>query len=495
MFRCHPIPRDRVRSVALAMALAAASLTAQVPAFAAPAEGECPTVSSEPGSESVEGEDAPQSPDAAPIRLEEGMVFDVADLVLLQRLIPKELWSHRVAFFFEGMRMELGPCHKRYAQNSFYAEATKQFAGKSELDGKGNLRGYTAGLPFPPEAIDAQAEDAALRWAWNLALRFRGAGPHGRFRITDLPNRIGRPLVFEGEAYTAITRGRADLAKSDYHTKHGDDYLWASGGRFSKPFDVRHLAWRQLRPLKTLRKWKQPDDVFVYVPTMRKSRRAAAAWTDGIYLPSYTAADVSGGGGIAFGDGVINPTAGQSIAVTENIRRGFEGLALRPNAYVWRLVGEQEVLAPLNGHTPGFPTDGERNFGPSGLSLASDRWDIRRAVIIEGAVREPTEAIRTVTYWIDRQTQQPLYRLTRMGRRRLAEVQVFVHRYSDNASDYPDWPGGVPASVFDPVAQSSYNVIGGGGGWRREGYGLRSTPYGPGELARLTSASALERGR
>ena len=82
-----------------------------------------------------------------------------------------------------------------------------------------------------------------------------------------------------------------------------------------------------------------------------------------------------------------------------------------------------------------------------------------------------------------------------MGKRRLAEVQIFVHRFSGDRKDYPEWTGGRPSLVFDSVAQASYNVIGGGGGWRRESYDVISTPYPPGELGSLTSSSALSRGR
>jgi hypothetical protein len=33
----------------------------------------------------------------------------------------------------------------------------------------------------------------------------------------------------------------------------------------------------------------------------------------------------------------------------------------------------QDVLAPINAERPGFPTQKEREFGPWGLSFASDR--------------------------------------------------------------------------------------------------------------------------
>ena len=85
--------------------------------------------------------------------------------------------------------------------------------------------------------------------------------------------------------------------------------------------------------------------------------------------------------------GSIQPTAGLSIAATENLRRGFVGMALRPNAYEWRLLEERPVLAPLNAKEIGYPEVPERNYGPSGLSVGSDTWDVRQAVVIEGRAR------------------------------------------------------------------------------------------------------------
>ena len=61
--------------------------------------------------------------------------------------------------------------------------------------------------------------------------------------------------------------------------------------------------------------------------------------------------------------------------------------------------------------------------------------------------------------------------------------------------DYPDWPGGLPALLFDPVGQVSYNAIQGGGGWRRESYDARALPPDPKEIRRLTSTDVLVRGR
>lgn len=486
------------RRAARSLPLLAALLLAASPAASKPPpEGECPdfTGGARPG---VDG-------DGGVPLVEEGNVLRLGDLARLKSLLPKPVWSQRSAFFYEGMRMEIGACHRRYPTASFYRSATEKFAGEVSLDEEGGLHGYVAGTPFPPDSIDPDDPQAGTRWAWNYLYRYVGAGPVGKFRLVDMPSRLGTPHTYRGEFFWVRTAHRADLAASGYQTPEADGTVWVAGGRFQAPFNARHLAWRQLRPRETEQEYDAADDTFVYVPTMRKPRRAATTWVDGLFTPRYSVSGDSGaGGGVAYGSGggeynpglkSVNPTAGLSIAATENIRRGFTGLALRPNAYEWTLVGETEVLAPLNASRQGWPSNPDRNYGPSGLSVASDRWDVRQAVVIQGLARRRVDDVAAVKLWIDYQTRQPLYMVTRRENGLLLEVGILVHRFSGGRPDYPAFPGGEAAKVFDPVAASFYHVPGGGAGWRRESYDVRSLPVEPDRLRELTSVGALSKGR
>lgn len=467
----------------LALILIAAPWAVAAP----PDEGECPT---------VQASAAPDAEDAAPLLVKEGMRVDEQGILALQSLLPDEVWRHREAFFFEGMLMEIGPCHRRYPMPAAYLAATEAYAGRATLDGDGNLRDYQAGIPFPPDRIDPADENAATRWAWNLEKRWRGAGPHGRFRITNLPARMGPVLRFEGDFFAFQAAERADWKETDFRWPGTDKMLWAAGGEFQKPFSARGLAWRQFRAPKSERKWREPDDIFVYVPSLRKMRRAGTPWVDGAFTPGYVVAGQSqGGGGVAIGDNVsISPGAGSSLAESENARSGFTGMFLRPNAYVWRLLGEKTVLAPINGVNPGWPTVEERNYGYSGMSVAADRWDVRHAVVIEGALRERDETIRTLMIYVDYQTLQPLYWITRTSKRRLVEVGVLVHRFSGDDPDALPWPDSSPAAEFEPVAASFFNALAGRGGWLRESYQFHSTPYTDAERKRMTTNNGLQTG-
>ena len=379
-----------------------------------PPEDQCPTLSGIPG--------AGPADDATPITIREGMVLGYEDILLLGKLLPVEVWRNREAFFHDGMRMEIGPCHRRYPTPVFYDEATRVFGGKARVDEAGNLEGYVAGVPFPRGEIDLAAADAGVRWAWNFEHRYRGAGPAGSFRIVDMPSRIGGIQTYEGDWHFLQTAHRADLAGTDYRVPIAEETAWAAGGKFREPISARHLAWRQLRPLTTAGRFSVPDDTFVYVPTMRKVRRAASTWVDGMYTPRYRVSGDIGGGGLPvggggdFAPGGTANLAGESIAATENLRRGFEGLSLRPNAYVWRVLGEREVLAPINVTRSGYPNEEGRNFGPSGLSVGNDRWDVRWAVLLQGALRERGRDFDLLTLWVDYQTLQPLYVMTKRRR-------------------------------------------------------------------------------
>lgn len=457
-----------------------------------PDEGDCPPLGGRPGEVEVE--------DATPTAIREGMVLSYSDIVLLRELIPVEVWRHRNIFFFDGMRMELGACHRRYPVSNDYAAATKQFSGQAGVDEDGNLWGYVAGVPFPQDKIDNSSPDAGVKWAWNLEQRYRGAGPHGRFRITDMPSRIGGIQVYTGTFFQLRTRHRSDLVDTNFVVPGAEENLWVGGGRFYTPFDARHLAWRQMRPIKTEQKYQQSDSTFVYVPTMRKVRRSATAWVDGMFTPRYRVGGDHGGGSLPVGSngltptGSVSPTSALSAAISEHIPAGFTDMAIRPNAYDWRILAEREVLAPINSTRSGYPHDLERNFGSMGLSVGSDRWEIRWAVVLEGSAKTPNQGFQFIQIYVDYQTLMPLYIITRRSRGLLVDVGIPVHRFSGDVLDYPHWPGEQRAAVFDPVAAVVYHVADGGSGWRREAYDILSVPPPEKSLRKWTTTDDLLHG-
>ena len=478
----------RLAAIAIAVGLRGAAPAA---ATELPPEGRCP------------GDTSGVSPDAvdatrAPLR--SGAVLEHPALPSLRALLPSEVWRHRDVFFFDGMRLTIGACHRRYATSQDFAAASREHAGRARLDGAGNLEDHVAGLPFAPESIDARASDAGARWAWNLERRYRGAGPAGSFRIVDLPDeRVletrTHAQVFEGSFFLVQTSARADLSGHQERASRRNN--WVAGGEFREPPGALGLAWRQYRSLAASHDSARPDDVFVYLPDLRKLRRAAGVRSDGMFVPRYRAAGLGNASVLPYAQGgrlgAVEAGHASALAAAEDIERGFTGVALRPNAWAWRVVAEREVLAPLNARVPGWPLREGRNYGPRGLSLASDSWDARWAVVIEGAARAPDVPLPRVTYWVDAQTAQPLYVIRRSASGALREVGVLAHRYSGDAPRYPTFPNGETANVFDPVAAAFLTLP--SGGWRRESWDAQSLPLEASELRALLSTDALTRGR
>ena len=105
-------------------ALLSSALVVLLPAVGAarpPPEGTCPAISGLPGARPNE--------DAALTRLREGLVLSYSDALRLKELVPMEIWRNREAFFYEGMQMEIGPCHRVYSFPAFFEEANERFGG------------------------------------------------------------------------------------------------------------------------------------------------------------------------------------------------------------------------------------------------------------------------------------------------------------------------------------------------------------------------------
>ncbi len=476
-----------LRAVAI-LGVLAASASAGVPD-----EGDCPRLDGRRGEGELE--------DAMATRVREGAALEYADLARVRALMPAEVWSHRNAFFSPGMRMEIGPCQRRYTVASHFAAATERFAARVRLDEDGNLLDYVAGTPFPPEQIADGDPAGGAKWAWNLEYRNRGAGPRGRFRITDMPSRVGGTQTYTGEFFQLRTSHRADLVESGYAQPGAEEQLWIGGGRFDTPSETRHLAWRQLRPRGADRRFSTSDDTFVYAPEMRKVRRSATAWIDGMFTPSYRAAPGWGGGAVATGSdgagrrGAVSLASALSHAATAHLPVGFNDLSIRPNAYRWRLLDKREVLAPINGVQPGYPENPLRNFGTSGLSLGSERWEARYAVLIEGKARRREQGFDTLLAYVDHQTQLPLYLITRREGGRIVDLGIPVHRFSGDVAGYPNRARDEPALLFDPVAAVYYRAASGGSGWRRESYDVRSTAPSRAAVREMITTDTLVRGR
>ena len=464
--------------------LAVTALAAQVRAgvLDVPAEGSC---APRPLQWTADPKTEPS--DVVPPAFKPGDRIEMSTFTRLKGWLPDEVWERRMTFFFEGMELEIGPCYRRFPAPSYFTDATRENAGKAKLDGQGNLLGYAgSGLPFALESLGDSATDLASRLAWDYRYRYQAAGFRGDFRITQITEG-GRDFEQYSGTFFFLPLHGVPGAKAD------DKNRFAAGGAFQKPETARGLAWRQYQLTEVESDWKASDEVFVYLPGERKVRRAPPQNAEGVYVPSFTRARSVGNIGFTMPDGQTANVGNPAISASEPLRKGFVGLLIRPNAYEWTLEGARDVLAPANVRASGYPPDPSRNFGPSGLSLASDRWDLRRAVVITGKRKLPDARAASVTLWLDALTLQPLYWISRRANGSVWEVGIFAHRFSADDRKSVQWQGnGDDFGVMIPVAQS-FAVSGEGGGWRREAYVLASEPPPDADRQNFLSVQQLQR--
>jgi len=441
----------------------------------------------------------PAGEDAAGVPFQMGDTFQLSRLETLRNFLPPELWAYRERFFHEGMRLEIGACFADYGAPEFYRAASETFRGRARLLPNGGIENYTAGQPFPVLEIAAEDPAAGAKWAWNSEFRYQGAGFWAPFRTVDMVGRNGTGEPFVGEMWKAQLSFRADLANDGYTASGAKGDHWVAGGRLEEPFDARYHAWRQYRNIDHLKQPERTDDLHAYIPNYRRVRRVSAADVEGVYMPSFSVGVVKPGviaglGGGMDGGAGGGAAAGAAATSITTKRSGFEVLETRPLLYDFRFVGVKDVLTPINASRPGYPEVKDRDFGPWGLSFATDRWDLRRAVVIEGRSKNHaggSQVARFVLY-LDAQTAVPLYYMSFDSRDERIDVGMFVGRWSEGRTDYRPWPGDpkLPIRVIDSVGESFANIAE-DGGWRRESWTIISTPPDDKTLKRDLSVSNL----
>jgi len=496
LLRCtHSFARIAAVALALCLALPAAAdglWSVPDPGACAPKGG----LVSKPGS---------PPDDAAVAPFKTGDVFEMDRLGVLKRFLPDFMWPYRERFFFAGMRMEIGPCFADYSPPAFFEEATQKFRGAAGLNEEGGLTGYTAGLPFAPPDIALDDPQAGNKWLWNVEMRYQGAGFRGKFRITDLVGRTGRAEPFEGEIFQLQLAHRSDRSQDGYVAPGSKNRHFVSGGLFTRPFDAREYAWRQFRDLQQEAQPERSDELHVYIPGARRVRRINSARLEGLYMPSFSVGVQAttqlpgiGGGGIDSGGGGAGGSVGGIGGAIQTKRSGYEGLVWRPSWHSTRVVGLHDVLTPINSIKAAYPEQKDRNFGAWGLSWANDRWDLRRALVLELVAKggHHGEQVARQLLYVDLQTLSPLYLATFDSKDELTNIGYFAGRWSEARKDYPRWPGDEtkPVRVIDPVGAAFANLAE-AGSWRRESWQNVSTPPKDRVVKRMVSVNQLTKRR
>ena len=347
----------------------------------------------------------------------EGDVIGIGDVDKLRPYLPPEVWSNRDFFFYEGMRLEIGPAFADYSPAPTYLAATEKFRGQPKLGPGGSLEDYVAGQPFPMEAIDCKGDpDAGAKVIWNFHYRWAPVSGVSSFYYSYWDRGEELPLYYQGSGggVQLSRRSEPSLLEQDGDLFRGENRKNAGGAEVTAPFDARGIMLLTYRykesdlPPERARN----DDTWVYVPTLRRVRRISTAQrTDAISGTDFTLDDLF----------------------------SFNGIVPQ---YDWECLGEQEVLAPVNTKVKGYPLEKGQNFGPYGLSFASDRWELRRAVVVRMKPKNADHPYSRKDIYIDAQNLQPLYSMAYDQKDELWKIIYHNKRWSEDESLSGKW--------FDP---------------------------------------------
>ena len=177
-------------------------------------------------------------------------------------------------------------------------------------------------------------------------------------------------------------------------------------------------------------------------------------------------------------------------------RRSFAGIVPQ---YEWTCLGEMDILAPMNSQVKAYPYKKDHNFGPYGLSYASDRWELRDVVAVRMIPKNDDHPYHHKDIYIDKQTMTALYSFAYDRKEELWKIIWHNKRWSEDERLTGHWYDGWD-EVPEPrdltiVSDTIVNVQTGTGNriefWNRTGAPMKSK----GKIRRFIDVGRLTKGR
>ena len=323
---------------------------------------------------------------AAP-SFKEGDVISLDKVESLKPFLPAEFWNNRDFFFYEGMKLEIGPFYRDYSVAPEYLAVTEKFKGQAKIGADDSLENFTAGQPFPMDGINCKGDpQAGIKIIWNFDYQWEGDGSQTKYFYSYWDRGEQLPLYYQGTSKTILLSHRIEKEYLDDADLKGDMFRgekrkMAFGIEVEAPFDARGIALMTYRykSSDSVRDQAKNDDTWVYVPTLRRVRRISSAQrTDSVAGTDFTFDDL----------------------------RGFAGIVPQ---YTWQCLGEMDMIAPVNSKVKAYPYSQDHNFGPYGLSYADDRWEVRKAVKVRMTPKNKDHPYHHKDIYIDKQSMKALY--------------------------------------------------------------------------------------
>ncbi|MBW2447891.1 MAG: DUF1329 domain-containing protein [Deltaproteobacteria bacterium] len=400
-----------------------------------------------------------------------GRIVHHADIAQLEPFLPSQFWAQRDAFLPPGMEMEIGPAFRDYAPPAVYQDATKRNRGATSLGVDDTLVGYASGAPFAEIACKDDPK-AGVKSIWNFTWRWQGFGLEGDVRYTYWEKGNQRALEYRGKTFGFFLKHRPEPQFAEgnvFRREKRAAVVGLVGEAPAQAKGIRTLTYRYEASLGP-RASAQPEDTWVFIPDLRRTRKVSETQRSTAF-------------------------AGTDFSFDDLF--SFSGL---PAQYEWGCIGERVLLAPTNTKQRGYPYNEEGNFGPSGLSYATDRWEARHAIGVRLTPRDPAHPYSRKDIWLDRQTFEPLYSFAYDRKGELWKVIYHLHRWSEDdlgpekARDwYPAWENVPEPRDLKLISEALLNVQTGTGN-RIDFWNAQGSPPDLRKLRQRLDVRGLSRG-
>jgi hypothetical protein len=402
----------------------------------------------------------------------EGDVITFDRIAELRPFLPPELWRHRDFFFYDGMRLEIGPTMADYSPPPVWHQATARYAGQARVGPDDSLENYTTGTPFP-EAIDCPHDPhAGVKHMWNFSYQWGGAGDRARYLYSYWDRGERLPLYYEGHAESVNLSRRVEpqYAPTGGDVFRGEKRRNAGGPTVDEPFDARGITLLTYRYKSSdlPRVDARNDDTWVYLPNLRRVRRISTAQrTDAVSGTDFTLDDLF----------------------------SFNGVVPQ---YEWTCLGESRMIAPMNSRVRAYPYEKSHDFGPYGLSYASDRWELRDVVVVRMRPKNADHPYQYKDLYLDKQTFTAMYSFAYDQKGELWKIITHNQRWSEDRTlsgeYYPGWDD-VPSPRDLHIVSDTIANVQTGTGNRIEFWDRSGTPMRASQVRRFIDVGRLTRGR
>lgn len=156
-----------------------------------------------------------------------------------------------------------------------YNEATEKYAARVALASGGELMNYVAGQPFPK--LSASDPQAGLKLAWNFVRRWlgddykEGGGTASGKAVSHIIEKDGAERRSEVVRHEMRPRGRVSLAPKPFFEGYNHiDWMVIRADEY--PRDTSGTTTLEIRYVDPDRE----DDLYIYVPSIRRVRRASS---------------------------------------------------------------------------------------------------------------------------------------------------------------------------------------------------------------------------